>query len=505
MMPEFNIDDLLQPDIPTYLSYLAIDFAPYIEDLMKMVSVLGGGVAVCKNGRLEIVASSAQSISQINPQLFYTQQTFDNAQPTEMTIPFGTKKHHHSVNVADVDPQYYYGLPLFIAPNECVGCLFVLNSESSPLSHRAKLSIRLIAGLIEAKMALAKTQHEYYEALHFQNMIVNNSDNFIFVKNHKFEIVFANNAFLHVYPADQRDKVIGYTTVEKYEPDEVELFLANDKIAFAKGVHKCFETIAFPNGEIRTIETTKTRFGQGEEAYILGVSVDVTEQQHLIQQFEAKQIELSQFADLATHDMRKPISNIHQLVDYIIEDNEMNFDKTTHAQLEEIKSRCLSMSSFLGDMYEYALVGQEKVSATTFNVKALVAEMEYLLDIPAKMQLNVSDLVVTLPKVPVKMILLQLISNAINHYGDSTGNIEVLVMIGKHGVTMMVNDAGAGMNDLQQSNAFVLFNQASRNHYFKGSGKGLPIVKKLIEQYRGTVKLTSKLNAGTQVKVFWPN
>jgi signal transduction histidine kinase len=504
-MTDFNLDDIMHYRTSSHESYLSIDFAAYINDLMQNIAVFGAGIALLKHGKLEVVAGSSPKVCTINPGSFYTQQTFKNAQVTEMMMPFGSVKHDKQSVINELDVHYYYGVPLFIASNECIGCLFIFNCHSAHLTEQAKLSIKFVVQLLESKMALADAHHVYHEALNFQSMIVNNSDNFIFVKNYKFEIIFANNAFLSLYPEAQRDKVIGYTTVEEYEPDQVELFLANDKTAFTQGVHKCLETIAFPNGEIRTVETTKTRFMHDEESFIVGICVDLTEQQHLVQQFEAKQNELSQFADLATHDMRKPLNNIHQLVDYIIEDNEMNFDNTTHSQLNEIQSRCRSMSTFLSDMYEYAQIGQEKVTATTFNPKSLVAEMAYLFDIPSTMRLTVSDIEVTLPQVPVKMILLQLLTNAVNHYGASTGTITVDVDIVKHGVTMRVTDSGQGMNDLLQKNAFVLFNHANRNKHVKGSGKGLPMVKKLIEQYRGKVTLTSRLNEGTAVTVFWPN
>ena len=490
-------------------SYLSIDYASYIQDLIQTLSVFAIGVALLKHHKLEMVAGSNSKVCAINPNDFYTQQTVSNAQVTEMMMPFGSFNQYTQQSDTEIDIHYYYGVPLFSAPDECIGCLFLMNSDSESLSEKDKISISLNVQILESKIALADAHRVYHEALHFQNMIVNNSDNFIFVKNHKFEIVFANNAFLNVYPEAQRDQIIGYTTVEEYEPDEVELFLANDKTAFSQGVHKCFETISFPNGEIRTVETTKTRFAHGDEVFILGICIDVTEQQHLAQQCDAKQQELSEFADLATHDMRKPINNIHQLVDYIIEDNEMNFDNTTHSQLEEIKSRCLSMSTFLNDMYEYAQIGQAKVLPSSFNIKSLVTDMVYLFDIPAAMELTVADVDVCLPQVPVKMILLQLLSNAVNHYGthseNDAGTISVDVDIVKHGVSMTVTDDGQGMNDLLQKNAFVLFNHANRNQHVKGSGKGLPMVKKLIEQYRGEVRLTSRLNEGTSVTVFWPN
>ena len=212
-MTEFNLDELMHYRSSSHESYLSIDFAAYINDLMQSIAVFGAGIAVLKHGRLEVVAGSSTKVCNINPGNFYTQQTFDNAQVTEMMMPFGSVKHYEQSVINELDVHYYYGVPLFIASNECIGCLFIFNCHSAQLTAQAKLSIKFVVRLLESKMALADAHHVYHEALNFQSMIVNNSDNFIFVKNHKFEIVFANNAFLSMYPEAQRDQVIGYTTV----------------------------------------------------------------------------------------------------------------------------------------------------------------------------------------------------------------------------------------------------------------------------------------------------
>ena len=500
-----HINSHLHNESVTCYDYSQIDFDDYINDLMKTINVFGAGVALFKAGKLEVVSGSSAKVCRINPTDFYTQQTCDNIRPTEMMMPFGLLDSHKQPSFEDFDLHYYYGYPLVVEGGVCVGCIFIFNTSFTSLTEQAKLSIKFVAQLLEAKIGLVRSQSAYKEAINFQNMISHHSDNLIFVKNERFEIVFANPNFLALYPEAQRDKVLGFTTLEEYEQAEVDIFLENDKHTFEYGYHKCFETISFPNGKIRTVETTKTRFYNNSEVYILGVSVDVTEQQHLINQLETKQLELNQFADLATHDMRKPINSIHQLVDYIIEDNEMTFDFTTHSQLNEIKERCESMSHFLGDLYEYAQIGQEQVQPSTFNVKALVHEMQYLFELPTDMVLTVSDIEVTLPEVPLKMILLQLLTNAVQHYGEKVGRIEVQVNVLKHGTSILVKDHGKGMNDIMQKNAFVLFSSAIRGRDIKGSGKGLAMVKKVVEQYRGSVVLSSQLKKGTEVSIFWPN
>ncbi len=499
------IEAMAKVNASAFMQWSKIDFNSYVSDLMSLIDVSGAGIVLDNQGRPNVVAGSNAKVCQIEPTQFYTNQTMSFSRDTEIMMPFGLLDIHQQSNIDELDVHYYYGVPLLLSDGSCAGCVFVFNIESEALTTQQKTIMKMMSNVIESKLTIITSEYAYQQAIDFQYLISNHSSNAIFVKNTQFEIVFANDTFLDMYPEEQRDKVIGSTTFEDYKADEVEMFLANDKLAFKDGRHQCFETIAFPNGTIMTLETTKTRFEKDGQAYILGVAVDVTQQQFLIQQLEASQHELSQFADLATHDMRKPINGIYQLVDYIIEDNEASLDFTTNAQLLEIKTRCKKMSDFLGDLYEYAQIGTEQIASSTFNLRSLVASLDYLIDIPADMCVTTSDVDVTLPQLPLQMILIELISNAVEHYGDTEGKITVKADRQQHGVEISVQDLGCGMSTTMQQHAFTLFSQNRYKHREKGSGKGLAMVKKIIKKYRGKVSLLSKINSGTEVKVFWPN
>ena len=100
-----------------------------------------------------------------------------------------------------------------------------------------------------------------------------------------------------MYPEDERDNVIGYTTFESYRPDEVEEFLKEDKKAFKEGYASTLETINFPNGSRQILHTTKTRFNNERgNNFILGVCVDVTEREKLISKLQKSNHDLDQFA-----------------------------------------------------------------------------------------------------------------------------------------------------------------------------------------------------------------
>lgn len=154
---------------------------------------------------------------------------------------------------------------------------------------------KLIADINETKFSedlLKKTSAELQKIIiekeqseKFNNLIFENNPDSIFVKDTKFRIVSANQNFINMYPKEKQKKVIGYTTLEDYKPDEVDLFLEMDKKAFTDGFSETVETVNFPDGVCRVFHTKKIRFeGNNNEQYILGICKDVTEQK----QFEEK-------------------------------------------------------------------------------------------------------------------------------------------------------------------------------------------------------------------------
>ncbi len=68
------------------------------------------------------------------------------------------------------------------------------------------------------------------------------------------------------------------------------------------------------------------------------------------------------------------------------------------------------------------------------------------------------------------------------------------------GVVIMFTDTGTGMQEEVLENIFTPFFTTKE----KGSGLGLSIVKKIIENHEGRVKIESKIGEGTRVIVFLP-
>jgi signal transduction histidine kinase/PAS domain-containing protein len=138
---------------------------------------------------------------------------------------------------------------------------------------------RILEDTVKRRTAsLLTSEQEIRDSKDFLELTINSIPSLIFVKDEELKLVQVNNNFLNLYPEDQRNNIIGYTTAEKYNKEEAEAFFKYDRIAFKEGYSDVTETIHFPDGKKRTIYTQKVRFeNTAKEKFIIGIANDVTE------------------------------------------------------------------------------------------------------------------------------------------------------------------------------------------------------------------------------------
>lgn len=149
---------------------------------------------------------------------------------------------------------------------------FINNNISGELKELLSVSRERL------KEDLVKSE-EIQDLKGLQGLIMNNNPDLLFVKDKNYKIVTANKAFMNVYPEEQREEVIGFTTFESYSEEEANIFLTKDKEAFDIGYSDDYQEITFPDGETRILYTQKIRFEDAQkETFILGVGKNVTKQ-----------------------------------------------------------------------------------------------------------------------------------------------------------------------------------------------------------------------------------
>jgi two-component system, sensor histidine kinase and response regulator len=106
----------------------------------------------------------------------------------------------------------------------------------------------------------------------------------------------------------------------------------------------------------------------------------------------------------------------------------------------------------------------------------------------------------------MEIIFNNLISNAIKYNKDG-GTVDCHIEESDKNIVITVKDTGIGMSDADMEKLFQDFvrirNEKTKN--ITGSGLGLSIVKKLAENYRGKIEVSSIPDKGSIFVVTLPN
>ena len=209
-----------------------------------------------------------------------------------------------------------------------------------------------------------------------------------------------------------------------------------------------------------------------------------------------------------SHDLKTPITAIKGYVEGIMDgvaDTPEKMDK----YIKTIYNKANDMDRLINELTMYSGIDNNRI---TYNFHRInVADYfgdcveEVGLDLESKnIELNYSNLVSTDTVViadpeQMKKVINNIISNSVKYMDKSHGSIEIRILdeIGSIRVEIEDNGKGIAQKDLQKIFERFYRTDASRNSAQGGSGIGLSIVKKIIEDHGGYIWATSKEGEGT--------
>jgi PAS domain S-box-containing protein len=400
---------------------------------------------------------------------------------------------------------HYFGVALRSSEGEPIGVLSLLDTKPYHLGiHKEQLLI-VLAQCIADKLILYKKERELKELEDFSNLITNANQDYIFVKDSEYKLVRANHSFMELHPEPVRKYLFTADWSKAYKESEAELFLKSDTVAFEEGYSEIKEKVTLPNGDVLLLNTTKTRFEDNKgHQYILGVSRDISEREKLLADLQKSNQDLDEFAYVASHDLKAPLNAIERLASWIEEDSVEQLDEESKKHFNMIKGRVKRMSNLLSDLLNYSRIGREEHEPICLNLKQSVLNCFELLDIPEGFSVEIDDVDVVLPRVPLELVLTNLISNAIKHHNSSNGAITICYAKreGQHRIS--VTDDGPGISPKMHKKVFERFQTLKPRDQVEGSGMGLAMVQKTAQHLGGNIELESDLGTGSTFTFYWP-
>jgi len=217
----------------------------------------------------------------------------------------------------------------------------------------------------------------------------------------------------------------------------------------------------------------------------------------------------TKFFATVSHELRTPLYGVIGLSSILLENNDL---KKHEKDLKSLKFSANYLLALVNDLLHINKIENTNFSEdeSTFDLKELastiVSSFEYV-----RIQ-NQNDIIIDIHKdvpsllhgnpVRLSQILMNLIGNAckFTEKGTIKLNISILEKNRKSAkIRFVISDTGPGIEKTKLSQVFDEFTQIdSMSTKYQGTGLGLPIVKKLVEQAGGVINVESELGKGTK-------
>ncbi len=136
----------------------------------------------------------------------------------------------------------------------------------------------------------------------------------------------------------------------------------------------------------------------------------------------------------------------------------------------------------------------------------MVTELVEELAPPAEFTIVVDKALPTLTtaRMPLELVLRNLIGNAIKHHTRRNGRVSVTAQDHGKYIEFSVVDDGQGIAEPYHARIFGLFQTLKPRDQVEGSGMGLAMVKKIVESQGGAIRVESSENCGATFHFTWP-
>ncbi|GAA5032199.1 hypothetical protein GCM10011506_24320 [Marivirga lumbricoides] len=255
---------------------------------------------------------------------------------------------------------------------------------------------------------------------------------------------------------------------------------------------------------------------RGKVTRVLGAMTDISHRKEFEQSLQslnetldkrAKELavsnaELEQFAFVASHDLQEPLRMITSFLAQLENKYSDKLDEKAQKYIYFAVDGAKRMRQIILDLLEFSRAGRNVDESGKLPVKELVSEAQ-LLQRRTIAQTSAKIVVESLPdiqlqKAPFLQVFQNLIGNALKYSKDDVSpEITISAKSTKDSYVFSVADNGIGIEEKYFEKIFIIFQRLHTKDKYKGSGMGLSIVKKIIENNGGRIWLKSKVGKGT--------
>jgi len=232
-----------------------------------------------------------------------------------------------------------------------------------------------------------------------------------------------------------------------------------------------------------------------------------------MKELERANRDLEDFTSTVSHDLKMPLRAIQAFNQLLIEDYAGTLDETGRDYLNKVKEAVERMAALIEDLLKLSRVGRKFTEVEKIDLNEVVEEIKS--DLSARIEERGGEVVVIgkLPTIStqriwMKELFMNLIDNGLKFNKSKKPRVEVsceeitavikfIREISKGDWLFKVKDNGIGIDEKDQGRIFNLFERLHSQSEYEGTGAGLAICKKIVNELGGTIHVESKPGEGS--------
>lgn len=264
---------------------------------------------------------------------------------------------------------------------------------------------------------------------------------------------------------------------------------------------------------------------------IIGINYDITEQYLASKTLEDKNsellrsnIELASFNHVASHDLQEPLRKIQMFISRIYDDKELNLSERNKDYFNRIQSSASRMQVLIDDLLAYSRVnGTDKIFERVDMNDVLETVLYEMMQAQIIDEKKVKIKYGRLPDVQgipfqLKQLFTNLIGNSLKYSDPSRPPVIDIRSVMVSGAEVpnakadskrkynkiSVSDNGMGFEQEYAEKIFSLFQRLHDKLTFSGTGIGLAICKKVVENHHGFIAANGVPGEGATFEIYLP-
>lgn len=222
-----------------------------------------------------------------------------------------------------------------------------------------------------------------------------------------------------------------------------------------------------------------------------------------LEQYIRSYVQMENFAYIASHDIREPLRTISSFVQLLSRKYEHLFDQNGKEYLQYIINATSNLNKLIEDLLNYSRVNAEEHIINPIQLNDLlimvIQSLKRVID-----EKNATIELINLPETikgnntKLRQLFQNLINNGIKfHRQDINPQIKINCFEEAFHWRFEIRDNGIGIPQKHHQNIFQLFKKLHGKNDYQGSGIGLALCKRIVEQHGGTIRVQSVEGEGT--------